>query len=256
MAEREDRSDFRPSGEMLTAHLLVLLKDWSGYGYELAKKLESEGFTGYNSGSLYRTLRQMERSGLITSLWDTSATGPAKRIYSMTGAGSLFLRNWLKMVDMHKSMLEHFLGIKERDSDGSRHDQDVPAHQANDAMKSAAETASGKPTARKTAAQKSAAKPAAKPAGRKNVATKTVATKKGDQGKPAVEAAARKVNGAVESKVKKDSPGKTGGKVVKGSSKMNRAPDRASGASSKSGAKIRTRRNNTSGPSPKPASSK
>lgn len=103
---------YRLPGDMFTAHLLALMKGWTGYGYELAKRLEESGVHGYNTGSLYRTLRQMEKHGLISSLWDTSESGPAKRMYTMTSGGTLFLRNWLKLVDMHKSMLEQFLDVE------------------------------------------------------------------------------------------------------------------------------------------------
>ena len=99
--------------EMLTAHLLALLKNWSGYGYELAKKLEEAGYGGFNSGTLYRTLRQMEKTGLISSLWDTSSDGPARRIYSLTKTGSLFLINWITLLDMHKATLNSFIKIAE-----------------------------------------------------------------------------------------------------------------------------------------------
>jgi poly-beta-hydroxybutyrate-responsive repressor len=101
--------DNKLPGEMLTAHLLALLKNWSGYGYDLAKKLEEAGFGTYNSGTLYRTLRQMEQSGLISSLWDTSADGPARRMYSLTTAGSMFLANWLRLVDLHRATLAQFM---------------------------------------------------------------------------------------------------------------------------------------------------
>lgn len=102
------------SSEMLTANLLALLKNWSGYGYELAKKLEDAGYSGCNSGTLYRTLRQMEKSGLISSLWDTSTDGPARRIYSLTTPGSMFLSNWMTVMDMHKRTLEGFMSMTEQ----------------------------------------------------------------------------------------------------------------------------------------------
>lgn len=110
--DKEIPSTKMPS-EMLTAHLLALLKNWSGYGYELAKKLEEAGYGGFNSGTLYRTLRQMEKTGLISSLWDTSSEGPARRIYSLTKTGSLFLNNWITLLDMHKATLNRFVKIAE-----------------------------------------------------------------------------------------------------------------------------------------------
>lgn len=106
----------RLPGEMLTAHLLAMLKDWSGYGYELAQRLEDAGFGRYNTGSLYRTLRQMESLGLISSLWDTSAGGPARRMYSLTLAGKLFLDNWMTLLDFHRRTLDAFIGATDRPS--------------------------------------------------------------------------------------------------------------------------------------------
>ena len=94
-----------PTGDMLTAHLLALLNGWSAYGYELAQRLEEAGLGHYNKGSIYRILRQMEDSGLVSSSWDTSKDGPARRIYDMTDAGSMFLKNWMVMAEMHRNFL-------------------------------------------------------------------------------------------------------------------------------------------------------
>jgi poly-beta-hydroxybutyrate-responsive repressor len=98
-----------PTGDMLNAQLLAMLKDWSAYGYELAQKLEQAGFGNYNKGTVYRALRQMEGLGLVSSIWDTSSTGPARRMYSMTRAGNLFLQNWLTLLNLHRATLERFL---------------------------------------------------------------------------------------------------------------------------------------------------
>lgn len=113
MTEGKEETTAKLPNEMLRAHLLALLKNWSGYGYELANKLEEAGYGGYNSGTLYRTLRQMEKTGLISSMWDTSSDGPARRIYSLTKTGSLFLNNWFTLLDMHKAALNSFMKIAE-----------------------------------------------------------------------------------------------------------------------------------------------
>ncbi len=98
-----------PTGDMLNAQLLAMLKELSAYGYELAQKLEQAGFGNYNKGTVYRALRQMEGLGLVSSMWDTSSAGPARRMYSMTQAGSLFLQNWLTLLNLHRATLERFL---------------------------------------------------------------------------------------------------------------------------------------------------
>lgn len=98
-----------PTGDMLNAQLLAMLKDWSAYGYELVQQLEQAGFGNYNKGTVYRALRQMESGGLVSSIWETSSAGPARRIYSTTEAGNLFLQNWLTLLNLHRATLERFL---------------------------------------------------------------------------------------------------------------------------------------------------
>lgn len=104
-----DKHPTPPSGDMLTAHLLAMLKGWSAYGYELVQRLNEAGFGEFNKGSVYRALRHMEQTGLVCSMWDTSASGPARRRYQMTPTGTLFLKNWLTMVDLHRAMIGQVL---------------------------------------------------------------------------------------------------------------------------------------------------
>ncbi len=99
----------QPTGDMLNAQLLAMLKDWSAYGYELVQRLNEMGMGQYNKGSIYRALRQLEQIGLVCSIWDTSASGPARRMYQLTQPGLLFLQNWLALVDMHRDMIQRFL---------------------------------------------------------------------------------------------------------------------------------------------------
>ena len=107
--KRENGPKVAPSGDMLTAHLLAMLNGWSAYGYELAQRLEEAGLGNYNKGSIYRILRQMEDTGLVSSTWDTSKDGPARRIYDLTDTGSMFLKNWMVMADMHRNFIASML---------------------------------------------------------------------------------------------------------------------------------------------------
>jgi poly-beta-hydroxybutyrate-responsive repressor len=128
MARQAKRAATHAAGDMLTAHLLAMLKGWSAYGYDLAQRLEEAGLGEYNKGTIYRTLRQMEAVGLVSSMWDTSMGGPARRMYSLTGAGSMFLENWLAVLDAHKAIIEHFLeDARSRDTD-TEEDSPAPPH--------------------------------------------------------------------------------------------------------------------------------
>jgi PadR family transcriptional regulator PadR len=71
---------------------LVILREQTSYGYELMERIEEFGFKEINPGTMYRKLRQMEREGLCKSVWETSGSGPARRLYSVTVEGEAYLR--------------------------------------------------------------------------------------------------------------------------------------------------------------------
>ncbi len=109
MSTEQPPSGLRPSGDMLTAHLLALLKGWTAYGYDLVQRLDAAGFGDYNKGSVYRALRQMEALGLVSSHWDTASEGPARRMYTVTPYGLTFLQSWLAIFDAQRKALEGLL---------------------------------------------------------------------------------------------------------------------------------------------------
>src|SRR5258708_31566459 len=78
----------------LVPAVLLLLRDVSSYGYDLMKALSRFGFAMMNPGPLYRMLRQMEKDGLVSSSWDTSGQGPARRLYSLTEAVEASPTRW------------------------------------------------------------------------------------------------------------------------------------------------------------------
>ena len=75
---------------------LVLLWIESSHGYELMKRLEEFGFEAINSGTLYRTLRQMKNDGLCKSKWVTSNGRADYQVYSVTDAGEEYLASWFE----------------------------------------------------------------------------------------------------------------------------------------------------------------
>ncbi|MEX2246064.1 MAG: helix-turn-helix transcriptional regulator [Dehalococcoidia bacterium] len=96
---------FRLHGDLLTTTLLAFLRNWNAYGYQLAQRLAEAGLPAFDSGSVYRTLRQLERTGLVSSFWDTSESGPARRMYSLTKAGDLFLSGWIDVLSRYQAVL-------------------------------------------------------------------------------------------------------------------------------------------------------
>lgn len=115
--KNDNNQQFKAGKDMLTANLLAILKGWSAYGYDLVQRLDDAGLGEYNKGTVYRALRHMEAMGLVSSAWDTSTTGPARRMYQLTKAGSMFLENWIGLLDTHRAMLENFTKLAVNPSD-------------------------------------------------------------------------------------------------------------------------------------------
>ncbi len=91
--------------------LLLLLKDWNAHGYELMQKLTVFGFESVDKGNFYRILRQLEKDDLVNSEWDTTSSGPAKRIYSITKAGENYLDIWAGTLGQYQKMLDQFFNM-------------------------------------------------------------------------------------------------------------------------------------------------
>jgi poly-beta-hydroxybutyrate-responsive repressor len=99
----------RLHGEMLSSSLLAFLRRWNAYGYQLVQELSKAGLAGFDSTTVYRTLRQLERAGLVSSFWDTSESGPARRMYALTKAGEAVLDVWLDMFGRYQKVLHSAL---------------------------------------------------------------------------------------------------------------------------------------------------
>jgi PadR family transcriptional regulator, regulatory protein PadR len=88
--------------------LLLLLYDEIGYGYGLIEQLVSFGFSeaDLNVSTLYRTLRKMEKEGLVTSQWEAGGQGPKRRVYEITTDGKSELDQWIRILKVRNSRIE------------------------------------------------------------------------------------------------------------------------------------------------------
>jgi PadR family transcriptional regulator PadR len=88
--------------------LLLLLKEEPGYGYDLVTRLKSLGIDD-DSAAVYRALRALEEKGAVYSYWNTSSTGPARRMYRLTPYGDELLEASVKaFADTHLA-IERYL---------------------------------------------------------------------------------------------------------------------------------------------------
>lgn len=69
--------------------LLAVLAEGPRHGYAIAREIErrSEEALKMGEGALYPALRTLEAEGWIESHWETSDTGPARKVYGITDSG-------------------------------------------------------------------------------------------------------------------------------------------------------------------------
>ena len=91
--------------------ILLSLREWNSYGYELMERASTFGFEAMNPGTLYRTLRQMEKDGIVESSWETSKGGPARRMYTITDAGKSYLDFWARSLEQYQQTMDTFFRL-------------------------------------------------------------------------------------------------------------------------------------------------
>ena len=91
--------------------ILLSLREWSSYGYELMQRATMFGFEAMNPGTVYRTLRRMEEDGVVESSWETPGGAPARRMYTITGSGEAYLSVWAKSLERYQQSVDDFFKL-------------------------------------------------------------------------------------------------------------------------------------------------
>jgi len=91
--------------------ILLMLREWNSYGYELMEGMAEFGLEAMNPGTLYRTLRHMEKNGAVKSAWDTSKGGPARRVYTITDVGEAYLNFWARSLEQYQRNVDTFFRL-------------------------------------------------------------------------------------------------------------------------------------------------
>jgi PadR family transcriptional regulator PadR len=97
----------------LKAFLLLFLYMGEAHGYELIERLKEMGvkYETYEVGYVYKTLRNMEKDGILESRWNVKEKGAAKRIYRITEKGKMNLENWADVLTNIRDSISNFLEV-------------------------------------------------------------------------------------------------------------------------------------------------
>ncbi len=97
--------------------LLLLLIESPAHGYDLANRLDDFGLADSDPGGIYRTLQKLEGDGFIESSWDTSGSGPARKVYEVTTEGHEFLNTWVAALKRNREFLTQFIQRYDKQQD-------------------------------------------------------------------------------------------------------------------------------------------
>ena len=95
-------------GFFLQSCLLVMLMREPNYGYNLMEGLKEFGFQTdqMDISSIYRALRDMESTELVSDSWDDKSLGPKRRVYAITPTGKKMLEGWMENLGRRRKEIE------------------------------------------------------------------------------------------------------------------------------------------------------
>jgi PadR family transcriptional regulator PadR len=96
--------------DLLVPYVLLAISAERAHGYFIEQYLRGLGLAQVEMTRLYRTLRQLEQQGLVTSAWEAGEGGPARRVYQLTDAGRVWLRSGATMLEGYRSAIDAFFG--------------------------------------------------------------------------------------------------------------------------------------------------
>jgi len=100
--------------KLLQPAVLAVLAEGPIHGYRLVERIAAmPGFAGHkpDASGVYRLLKAMESRELVIFTWDTSQTGPAKRIYQITAKGKECLHSWAHTLENYREKITALLRV-------------------------------------------------------------------------------------------------------------------------------------------------
>jgi predicted Fe-Mo cluster-binding NifX family protein/DNA-binding PadR family transcriptional regulator len=102
----------RRMGRFLDPSLMLLLEQSPAHGYTLLSRMAEFGLEFLAPTVIYRTLREMEAEGWVTSTKDEEETqGPPRRVYALTPAGRQVLRCCIAQLKGTQQVIEYLLAL-------------------------------------------------------------------------------------------------------------------------------------------------
>jgi len=106
----------RKHGRHAPAFILLMLSKKSNHGLGILNDLNDfiEG-NKLDTAIIYRVLKKLETEGAIDAHWEDSASGPKKKVYSITEKGRDLLTEFRKDIEASRNRLDKFIKMYDED---------------------------------------------------------------------------------------------------------------------------------------------
>lgn len=97
--------------------VMMILAQGEQHGYGIVQQLGAMPIFGGqkpNTAGVYRCLKLLEQEGSVSSAWELSGRGPAKRHYTLTPAGVECLGLWMQTLTDYRQALDALLAHGQR----------------------------------------------------------------------------------------------------------------------------------------------
>ena len=94
--------------------MLAILAQGPIHGYRIVQRLgRMPTFAGHrpDAAGVYRFLKAMEDRKLVSSAWDLSGTGPAKRLFDLRAAGRACLARWVATLEDYREQIRQLVRV-------------------------------------------------------------------------------------------------------------------------------------------------
>jgi DNA-binding PadR family transcriptional regulator len=93
---------------------MAILSQAPAHGYVLVQRLSELNLFAEeppDPSGIYKTLKEMEKEGLVKSAWELGDSGPAKRRYELSGDGRVCLQRWGATLKAYRAHIDGLLKL-------------------------------------------------------------------------------------------------------------------------------------------------
>jgi len=101
-----------PSKNWVTLVILRVVSESPMHGYKLLETLNESGYLvedKIETGTLYTTLRRLEKKGLLVSNWENPPNEKRRRVYTITETGTSYLKELIVSIMQRKPLIEDMI---------------------------------------------------------------------------------------------------------------------------------------------------